>query len=103
MRNLNFGEAPIFGSAGGPSTSSGTAERTELTEGAEIAGTAAVVEPVETQGPQSEPVKGVQTYLPLSQYMQLSVIKTQQRTTIARLAAEAIGFWLQHRRNDHPK
>ena len=43
-----------------------------------------------------EPTKGVQTYLPISQYRRLTDQKLlrQKGTTIANLAAEAIMFWL---------
>jgi len=41
-----------------------------------------------------EPTKGVQTYIPMSQYRRLNDIKLTRRENIAALVAQAIAFWL---------
>ncbi len=43
---------------------------------------------------QTEQTKGVQTYIPMSQYLRMNTIKCHRGTTIASLAAEAIALWL---------
>ena len=52
---------------------------------------------------EQEPTKGVQTYIPLTQYQRLNNIKLyrEKGTTIASLVAEAIKFWLDAQ--DSPK
>ena len=42
----------------------------------------------------AEPTKGVQTYIPMSQYRRLNDIKLTRRENIADLAAQAINLWL---------
>ena len=60
------------------------------------AGNSATVPDGSTSGSQQEPTKGVQTYIPISQYRRLSNQKLSRPkgTTIATLAAEAISLWL---------
>ena len=60
------------------------------------AGSSAAVPDGSPSGSQQEPTKGVQTYIPISQYMRLSNQKLTRPkgTTIAILAAEAIALWL---------
>ena len=54
----------------------------------------ASVPPVkETQG-ETEPTKGVQTYIPMSQYRRLNDLKLTRGENIATLAAQAIAYWL---------
>ena len=49
-----------------------------------------------TQEPaeQTEPTKGVQTYIPMSMYRRLNDIKLTRGENIAALAAQAIELWL---------
>ena len=47
----------------------------------------------ETTAP-AEPTKGVQTYIPMSQYRRLNDIKLTRGENIADLAAQAINLWL---------
>ena len=51
------------------------------------------VAPVKDEKP-AEPTKGVQTYIPMSQYRRLNDIKLTRRENIAVLAAQAIDLWL---------
>ena len=44
--------------------------------------------------PPAEPTKGVQTYIPMSQYRRLNDIKLTRGENIADLAAQAIYLWL---------
>ncbi len=59
-------------------------------------GSAASVESVAVaqQPKDAEPTKGVQTYIPISQYRRLNDIKLTRSENIANLAAEAIALWL---------
>jgi len=41
-----------------------------------------------------EPTKGVQTYIPMSQYRRLNDIKLTRRENIAALVSQAIALWL---------
>ena len=43
---------------------------------------------------EAEPTKGVQTYIPISQYRRLNDIKLTRRENIAALVAQAIELWL---------
>ena len=51
------------------------------------------VAPVKDEKP-AEPTKGVQTYIPMSQYRRLNDIKLTRGENIADLAAQAIYLWL---------
>lgn len=51
------------------------------------------VAPVKDEKP-AEPTKGVQTYIPISQYRRLNDIKLTRGENIADLAAQAIYLWL---------
>ena len=42
----------------------------------------------------TEPTKGVQTYIPISQYRRLNDIKLTRGENIATLVAQAIAYWL---------
>ena len=53
-------------------------------------GSAARIEPPASE----EPTKGVQTYIPMSQYRRLNDIKLTRRENIAALVAQAIALWL---------
>ena len=54
----------------------------------------APVPPVkETQG-ETEPTKGVQTYIPMSQYIRLNNIRAVRGETIGNLVAQSIALWL---------
>lgn len=59
-------------------------------------GSAASVESVAVpqQPKDAEPTKGVQTYIPISQYRRLNDIKLTRRENIAALVAQAIELWL---------
>jgi hypothetical protein len=59
-------------------------------------GSAASVESVavQQQPSEQEPTKGVQTYIPISQYRRLNDIKLTRRENIATLVAQAIELWL---------
>ena len=48
----------------------------------------------DTAATAAEPTKGVQTYIPMSQYRRLNDIKLTRRENIADLAAQAINLWL---------
>jgi len=56
----------------------------------------ASVAPVPNGSPsgKEEPTKGVQTYIPMSQYRRLNDIKLTRRENIAALVAQAIELWL---------
>lgn len=43
---------------------------------------------------EAEPTKGVQTYIPMSDYLRLNTIKCHRGETIGTLVAQAIGLWL---------
>ena len=43
---------------------------------------------------ETEPTKGVQTYIPISQYRRLNDLKLTRGENIATLAAQAIAYWL---------
>ena len=43
---------------------------------------------------EAEPTKGVQTYIPMSDYLRLNTIKCHRGETIGNLVAQAIGLWL---------
>lgn len=69
------------------------------------AGNTATLPDGSPSGVQQEPTKGVQTYIPISQYMRLSnqklkrdmengMMNSKMKTTIATLVAEAISLWL---------
>lgn len=50
--------------------------------------------PITQQEVEQEPRKGVQTYLPMSQYRRLNDLKLTRGENIATLAAQAITYWL---------
>jgi hypothetical protein len=49
---------------------------------------------VSPQPSEQEPTKGVQTYIPMSDYLRLNTIKCHRGETIGNLVAQAIGLWL---------
>ena len=49
---------------------------------------------VSHQPSEKEPTKGVQTYIPMSDYLRLNTIKCHRGETIGNLVAQAIGLWL---------
>ena len=49
---------------------------------------------ISPQTSEKEPTKGVQTYIPMSQYRRLNDIKLTRRENIAALVAQAIELWL---------
>ena len=49
---------------------------------------------VSSQPSEQEPTKGVQTYIPMSQYRRLNDIKLTRGENIAALVAQAIALWL---------
>ena len=49
---------------------------------------------VSPQTKEKEPTKGVQTYIPMSQYRRLNNLKLTRGENIATLAAQAIAYWL---------
>ena len=55
---------------------------------------AAAAVPVVSPAGNEEPTKGVQAYIPLSQYRRLNDIKLTRRENIATLVAQAIELWL---------
>ena len=59
-------------------------------------GSAASVESVAVpqQPKETEPMKGVQTYIAVSMYRRLSDIKLRRGDTIGNLVAEAVSLWL---------
>ena len=60
----------------------------------ETAGNAAATAAATPTPAPAEPTKGVQTYIPMSQYRRLNDIKLTRRENIADLAAQAINLWL---------
>lgn len=44
--------------------------------------------------PKKEPTKGVQTYIPMSQYIRLNNIRAVRGETIGNLVAQSIALWL---------
>jgi hypothetical protein len=46
------------------------------------------------QPSEQEPTKGVQTYIPMSDYLRLNTIKCHRGETIGNLVAQAIALWL---------
>ena len=61
----------------------------------EIASVESVAIPSQPKEPKdSEPTKGVQTYIPMSMYRRLNDIKLTRRENIAALVAQAIELWL---------
>ena len=75
----------------GPSLNGGESMPVEAAEG--TAGTPAPAGNAAATAP-AEPTKGVQTYIPMSQYRRLNDIKLTRRENIADLAAQAINLWL---------
>ena len=51
-------------------------------------------EPSRSHEKVQEPTKGVQTYIPMSDYLRLNTIKCHRGETIGNLVAQAIGLWL---------
>lgn len=49
---------------------------------------------ISPQTSEKEPTKGVQTYIPMSDYLRLNTIKCHRGETIGNLVAQAIGLWL---------
>lgn len=49
---------------------------------------------VKDEPKETEPTKGVQTYIPMSMYRRLNDIKLTRRENIAALVAQAIALWL---------
>ena len=88
--SLNGGEsipaAPVEAALATP-TAEGTAGTPAPAGNAAATPTAAATAP-------AEPTKGVQTYIPMSQYRRLNDIKLTRRENIADLAAQAINLWL---------
>ena len=89
--SLNGGEsipaAPVEAALATP-----TAEGTAGTPAP--AGNAAATATASATPAPAEPTKGVQTYIPMSQYRRLNDIKLTRRENIADLAAQAINLWL---------
>ena len=99
---FNFGDAPLvqdtertvesgYEAIEQKEQGGGVAVPQQQTEQAgETAGNAAATP---TPAP-ADPTKGVQTYIPMSQYRRLNDIKLTRRENIADLAAQAINLWL---------
>ena len=49
---------------------------------------------ISPQPSEQEPTKGVQTYIPISQYRRLNDIKLTRHENIAALVSQAIALWL---------
>ena len=77
----------------GPSLNGGESMPAEATPSEGTAGTPAPAGNAAATAP-AEPTKGVQTYIPMSQYRRLNDIKLTRRENIADLAAQAINLWL---------
>ncbi len=76
-----------------PSLNGGESMPAGKNAGDATAGNAAATAATPTPAP-AEPTKGVQTYIPMSQYRRLNDIKLTRRENIADLAAQAINLWL---------
>ena len=90
---FNFGDAPLV-----QDTERTVESGYEAIEQKEQGGGVAVPQQQTEQAPAeqkpAEPTKGVQTYIPISQYRRLNDIKLTRRENIADLAAQAINLWL---------
>ena len=90
---FNFGDAPLV-----QDTERTVESGYEAIEQKEQGGGVAVPQQQTEQAPAeqkpAEPTKGVQTYIPMSQYRRLNDIKLTRRENIADLAAQAINLWL---------
>lgn len=63
-------------------------------QGTEIPSPATANRQQQNQAKPQEPTKGVQTYIPMSQYIRLNNIRAVRGETIGNLVAQAIGLWL---------
>ena len=90
---FNFGDAPLV-----QDTERTVESGYEAIEQKEQGGGVAVPQQQTEQAPAeqkpAEPTKGVQTYIPMSQYRRLNNIKLTRGENIADLAAQAINLWL---------
>lgn len=90
---FNFGDAPLV-----QDTERTVESGYEAIEQKEQGGGVAVPQQQTEQAPAeqkpAEPTKGVQTYIPISQYRRLNDIKLTRGKNIAALAAQAIYLWL---------
>ena len=90
---FNFGDAPLV-----QDTERTVESGYEAIEQKEQGGGVAVPQQQTEQAPAeqkpAEPTKGVQTYIPMSQYRRLNDIKLTRGENIADLAAQAIYLWL---------
>ena len=90
---FNFGDAPLV-----QDTERTVESGYEAIEQKEQGGGVAVPQQQTEQAPAeqkpAEPTKGVQTYIPISQYRRLNDIKLTRGENIADLAAQAIYLWL---------
>ena len=90
---FNFGDAPLV-----QDTERTVESGYESIEQKEQGGGVAVPQQQTEQAPAeqkpAEPTKGVQTYIPISQYRRLNDIKLTRGENIADLAAQAINLWL---------
>ena len=90
---FNFGDAPLV-----QDTERTVESGYEAIEQKEQGGGVAVPQQQAEQAPAeqkpAEPTKGVQTYIPISQYRRLNDIKLTRGENIADLAAQAIYLWL---------
>jgi len=90
---FNFGDAPLV-----QDTERTVESGYEAIEQKEQGGGVAVPQQRTEQAPAeqkpAEPTKGVQTYIPISQYRRLNDIKLTRGENIADLAAQAIYLWL---------
>ena len=90
---FNFGDAPLV-----QDTERTVESGYEAIEQKEQGGGVAVPQQQTEQAPaeqkSAEPTKGVQTYIPISQYRRLNDIKLTRGENIADLAAQAIYLWL---------
>lgn len=90
---FNFGDAPLV-----QDTERTVESGYEAIEQKEQGGGVAIPQQQTEQAPAeqkpAEPTKGVQTYIPISQYRRLNDIKLTRGENIADLAAQAIYLWL---------
>ena len=107
---FNFGDAPLVQDTertvesgyeaieqkeqGGRPTPNPSLNGGESMPAGKTAGDAAATAAATPAPAPAEPTKGVQTYIPMSQYRRLNDIKLTRRENIADLAAQAINLWL---------
>jgi len=90
---FNFGDAPLVQDTE-RTVESGYEAIEQKEQGVGVAVPQQQTEQAPAEQKPAEPSKGVQTYIPISQYRRLNDIKLTRGENIADLAAQAIYLWL---------